>query len=181
MNRQHAIIENVGGKAVIASWEPSTINPSKMVVVFQNKDSFLLRYSNRFVPVEVHTVRGVGTVKVPLGQWWLGHRGRQQYRGVMFQPGGPAAIGGCLNLWQGWGVEARAGDWGLIREHIREVIAGGNKEFADYIERWIAWAIQNPAAQAEVALVLIGLKGVGKGTLVRCLQRIFGAHAFQVT
>jgi Family of unknown function (DUF5906) len=40
---------------------------------------------------------------------------------------------------------------------------------------------QNPAAQAEVALVLIGLKGVGKGTLVRCLQRIFGAHAFQVT
>jgi Family of unknown function (DUF5906) len=32
-----------------------------------------------------------------------------------------------------------------------------------------------------VALVLIGLKGVGKGTLVRCLQRIFGAHAFQVT
>src|SRR6516162_4528928 len=24
-------------------------------------------------------------------------------------------------------------------------------------------------------------KGVGKGTLVRCLQRIFGAHAFQVT
>ena len=29
--------------------------------------------------------------------------------------------------------------------------------------------------------MLIGLKGVGKGTLVRCLQRIFGAHAFQVT
>ena len=27
MNRQHAIIENVGGKAVIASWEPSTIDP----------------------------------------------------------------------------------------------------------------------------------------------------------
>jgi hypothetical protein len=37
------------------------------------------------------------------------------------------------------------------------------------------------AAQAEVALVLIGAKGAGKGTLVRCLQRIFGAHAFQVT
>jgi energy-coupling factor transporter ATP-binding protein EcfA2 len=44
-----------------------------------------------------------------------------------------------------------------------------------------AWAIQNPGAQAEVALVLIGSKGAGKGTLVRCLQRIFGRHAFQVT
>jgi energy-coupling factor transporter ATP-binding protein EcfA2 len=30
-------------------------------------------------------------------------------------------------------------------------------------------------------LVLVGPKGAGKGTLVRCLQRIFGAHAFQVT
>jgi hypothetical protein len=29
--------------------------------------------------------------------------------------------------------------------------------------------------------VLIGSKGTGKGTLVRCLRRIFGAHAFQVT
>jgi len=32
-----------------------------------------------------------------------------------------------------------------------------------------------------VALVLIGEKGAGKGTLVRCLERIFGAHTFQVT
>lgn len=181
MNRQHAIIENVGGKAVIASWEPSTVDPSKLVVVFQNKESFLLRYSNRFVSVGVHTARGAGTVKMPVGQWWLSHRDRQQFRGVTFRPNGPKVVDRCLNLWQGWGVEARPGDWGLIRNHIREVIAGGNKEFADYVENWIAWSIQNPALQAEVALVLIGLKGVGKGTLVRCLQRIFGAHAFQVT
>lgn len=183
MNRQHAIIENVGGKAVIASWEPSSHDTAKLMVVFQNKDSFLLRYSNRFVPVEVHTPRaGINAVvKVPLGQWWLGHRDRQQYRGVTFRPGGSGVVAGCLNLWQGWGVEGRAGDWGLIRKHIEEVIADGNKVFADYLMRWVAWSIQHPDQQAEVALVLIGLKGVGKGTLVRCLQRIFGAHAFQVT
>jgi hypothetical protein len=80
-----------------------------------------------------------------------------------------------------WGVVPKPGDWGLIRQHIEEVIAGGNKEFADYVIRWIAWSVQNPAAQAEVALVLIGHKGTGKGTLVRVLQKIFGAHAFQVT
>jgi len=180
MNRQHAIIDNVGGKAVIASWEPSTIDPSKIVVVFQNKESFLLRYSNRSVSIEVYSGRG-GTVRVPLGQWWLGHRDRQQYRGVIFRPGGPKVVNECLNLWQGWGIEAKPGNWGLMRYHIEQVIAGGDREFGDYLERWIAWAIQNPGAQAEVALVLIGLKGAGKGTLVRCLQRIFGAHAFQVT
>jgi hypothetical protein len=181
MNNQHAIIENVGGKAVIASWEPSTIDPSRVAVVFQNKESFLLRYSNRFVPIEVHTGRGVSIVRAPLGQWWLNHRDRQQYRGVTFRPNGGKVVNGCLNLWQGWGVEAKAGDWGFIREHIEKVIAGGNKEFGDYVIHWNAWAVQHPDQQAEAALVLIGLKGVGKGTLVRCLRRIFGVHAFQVT
>jgi len=41
--------------------------------------------------------------------------------------------------------------------------------------------MQHPDQQAEVALVLIGRKGAGKGTLIRCLQRVFGVHAFQVT
>ena len=75
-------------------------------------------------------------------------------------------------------MEGKAGDWSLIRQHIEGVIADGNKEFAQYVVWWIAWAIQHPDQQAEVALVLIGRKGVGKGTLIRCLQRIFGAHAF---
>jgi hypothetical protein len=185
MNEQHALIENVGGssgKTVIASWEPSPIDLNRLVVVFQTKESFLLRYSNRSISVEVPDGRG-GThyVRTPLGQWWLGHRDRLQFRGVTFRPGGPEVVNECLNLWQGWGVEPKPGDWGLIRQHIEEVVADGNAEFAEYLICWIAWAIQNPAAQAEVALVLIGAKGAGKGTLVRCLQRIFGAHAFQVT
>jgi hypothetical protein len=182
MNRRHAIIDNVGGKTVIAGWEPSQLNPERMVVVFQQKESFLLRYSNRTATIDVPDGRGGSRQSVEAsGQWWLRHRQRRQHRGITFLPGGPEIVNECLNLWQGWGVEARAGDWSLIREHIEVVLAGGNEEFAEYIIRWIAWAIQNPAAQAEVALVLVGPKGAGKGTLVRCLQRIFGVHAFQVT
>jgi Family of unknown function (DUF5906) len=182
MNNRHAIIDNVGSKTVIAGWEPSPLDPTKLVVVFQNKESFLLRYSNRYASVDVTDGKsGSQQRSVALGNWWLCHRQRRQHRGITFLPDGPKVINQCLNLWQGWGVEPKAGDWSLIREHIELVLASGNEEFADYIIRWIAWAIQNPAAQAEVALVLIGAKGVGKGTLVRCLQRIFGAHAFQVT
>jgi len=120
-------------------------------------------------------------LRMPLGTWWLSHRDRRQHRGVTFCPGALEVVSECLNMWQGLGVVPKAGDWGLIRQHIEEVIAGGNREFGDYVIRWIAWSVQNPAAQAEVALVLIGHKGAGKGTLVRVLQRIFGAHAFQVT
>jgi hypothetical protein len=182
MNEQHAVIESIGGKTVIASWEPLPTDLKRPRIVFQGKDSFVLRYSNRTVTLEAPDgMGGFKTLRMPLANWWLSHRDRLQYRGVTFRPGAPRVVEECLNLWQGWGVEPRAGDWGLIRQHIEKVIAGGNAEFADYVVRWIAWAIQNPAAQAEVALVLIGPKGVGKGTLVRLLQRIFGAHAFQVT
>jgi hypothetical protein len=116
---------------------------------------------------------------VPLGKWWLAQPERRQYRGVIFLPGEQRVVDGCLNLWRKWGVLAVQGDWSLIRDHIFNVIAGGNPEYADYVIRWIAWAIQNPGKPAEVALVLIGQKGAGKGTLARVLQRIFGAHAFQ--
>jgi hypothetical protein len=169
---------NIGGKSRIASWDPAPDNPEKMQWVFQTKDDFLLRYSNRYAIVNT-SWRGVSS-SPPLGQWWLANPGRRQHRGVTFMPGEPGAVRECLNLWRGWGVDPVEGDWSLIRAHIEDVIAGGDTAFADYVIRWIAWAIQNPAHQAEVALVLIGEKGTGKGTLVRALERVFGAHAFQV-
>jgi hypothetical protein len=182
MNERHAIIDNHGGKTMIASWEPSPLDPSRVVVVFQTKESFLLRYSNRSVAFDVPDSRGgIRREAMALGQWWLAHRHRRQFRGVTFRPAAAPEVNECLNLWQGWGVKDKPGDWDLIQAHIKEVLAGGNAEFAEYVIRWIAWSVQNPAAPAEVALVLIGAKGAGKGTLVRCLQRIFGAHAFQVT
>jgi hypothetical protein len=185
MNDHHAIIDNVGdknSKAVIAGWEPSSLDPTKLVLAFQSKESFLLRYSNRYVIKEVSDGNGGSrTISQPLGQWWLGHPNRLQFRSVTFMPLKPKVVNGCLNLWRGWGVDPAPGDWSLIQDHIETVIANGNAEAADYVIRWIAWSIQHPDRQAEVALVLIGEKGTGKGTLVRCLERIFGDHAFQVT
>jgi len=74
MNNQHAIIDNVGGKTVIASWEPSSLDPTRQIIAFQNKDSFVLRYSNRYATIEITTMRGATTqADVPLSQWWLTH------------------------------------------------------------------------------------------------------------
>jgi hypothetical protein len=176
INATHALIANIGGKTLIASWEPSPHNPKHQCVVFQNVASFRLRYSNEWVP----SLKLKGKPK-KLGDFWVDNNKRRQYRGVVFKPSGPKVINGCINLWRGWGVEPKQGDWSLLRRHIEEVIANNDPGSADYNIHWIAWAIQHPDRQAEVALVLIGHKGTGKGTLVRCLQAIFGAHAFQVS
>ena len=116
-----------------------------------------------------------------LGDWWLKHPQRRQYRGVVFQPAGAPIIGGRLNLWTGWAVEPKQGDWNLLRKHIRETLAAGDQRVYDYIMNWLAWAVQHPGEQAEVALVFIGERGSGRGTLGRALSRIFGQHALHLS
>jgi hypothetical protein len=55
---------------------------------------------------------------------------------LTFEPGDDAeVIDGKLNLWRGWGVKPIAGDWNLMREHIRLVLASGDQERFDYIMR----------------------------------------------
>jgi hypothetical protein len=99
---------------------------------------------------------------------------------MRFYPGKPAEVDGYLNLWRGWAVEPRPGDWSLMREHIGRVLANGDETCADYILRWCAWAVQNPGEPAEVALVLRGGRGTGKGIFARSLKRLFGQHGLQV-
>jgi Family of unknown function (DUF5906) len=49
-----------------------------------------------------------------------------------------------------------------------------------YVIGWIAYGFQHPAERAEVALVAIGLKGSGKGTLGWALHRIYSPHALYI-
>jgi phage/plasmid primase-like uncharacterized protein len=104
----------------------------------------------------------------------------RRYHDLVFIPGGPREIGDQLNLWRGFGVKATAGKWPLMRAHMREVMAAGIEEQDRYNFRWMAWAVQNPDQQAEVALVFRGLKGTGKGTLGNALCRTFGPHGLQI-
>jgi hypothetical protein len=73
MNEQHAIIESVGGKTVIASWEPSPIDLNRRMVVYQGKDSFLLRYSNRMVTIDAPDgMGGFKSMRMPLAKLVVG-------------------------------------------------------------------------------------------------------------
>jgi hypothetical protein len=72
--------------------------------------------------------------------------------------------GNKLNLWRGYGVEACKGDWPLMQQHIKRILADGISEACDYITRYAAWIVQNPGERPGVALVLRGGEGTGKGS-----------------
>ena len=119
--------------------------------------------------------------KVELGYFWLHHPKRRQYKAITFQPGEAEVVNGKLNLWRGFGVEPKAGDWSRMRRHMLEVMASGNREHFEYIMNWLAWAVQNPDRQAEVAMVFKGKRGAGKGTLGNAMLRIFGQHGVHIS
>ncbi|MCJ2048398.1 hypothetical protein MKL01_01510, partial [Methylobacterium sp. J-070] len=65
--------------------------------------------------------------------------------------------------------------------HIKEVLADNDVAAANYIFKWVAWAVQHPAERAQAALVFKGKKGTGKGTLGNALCQIFGQHGTHIS
>lgn len=170
MNDKYCVVLD-GGKTLVLQFDK--FEGTRHVPTFLTFGDLRKLYLNQTVPV--------GKARMPLGHWWLKHRDRRQYAGVTFQPGGSEVIEGHLNLWRGWGIEPKAGDWSLMCKHIFEVLASGNPEFDRYIMNWLAWSVQHPDQRAEVAIVFRGLRGTGKGTLGNAMCEVFGDQARHIS
>jgi hypothetical protein len=110
---------------------------------------------------------------------WFNWEGRRYYlgRGVVFEPGGPLEIPkDLLNLWRGFGIEPKRGDWSLLRNHILNVVCSGHKELFDYLIKWMAYAVQHPNEPIGVAVAFRGAQGAGKGIVARTFGKFFGKH-----
>jgi Mesyanzhinovviridae DNA primase len=180
LNERHAVVESFGGKCRITSWERSGCGErDREMLQFQSFTDFHNRYKNRWVEVPVGD-KGK-TVRKPAGVWWTEHHLRRQYRGIVFDPSVDGDANGYMNLWRGFSVSATPGEYPLFRELVDEVLASGDRELSEYLWKWTAWLIQNRHEQAEVALVLRGKPGTGKGTFVRTLGDLFGQHFVHVS
>ena len=182
LNNRYAVIGDIGGKCLVLSWVPSKVDEQVKVPSFQSFKSFSERYANKYVLIKSTNSKGEDTEKFEqLGSHWLKWPSRKSYEGIDLDPSGDSILpNGHLNLWAGFAVEPRAGDWSLMKRHIADVLAAGDAEAALYITRFAAWAIQHPGERAEVALVFRGGKGSGKGTFANALKRLFGAHGLQI-
>jgi Family of unknown function (DUF5906) len=170
LNDQFAVIKH-GGKVVVLTFRRED---KRLIAEF-------LRF-NDFRNLLMHKQIVDGKSRVPVGDWWLKNPGRLQYDGLIFRPGDTRqVINNHFNLWRGCGVPPKQGDWSLMQRHIVEVMAAGDQERAEYILNWLAWLVQHPDQQAEVALIFRGKKGTGKGTLGIALMCIFGQHGYQIS
>lgn len=122
--------------------------------------------------------------QISAGVAWLNHPARRTYSGGLALLPGMDAPAGVYNLWRGYGCEAKRGatveDVKPALVHLLHVICSGDARAFRYAVAWLAWCVQNPGAQAEVAMVLIGGRGAGKGTLGRWFRDLFGMHGMHV-
>jgi len=110
---------------------------------------------------------------------WLRHPEQRKYSGIVMDPQMKAECG-RLNLWRGWAVSPKAGDWSLTQSLIDDVLCSGDIASAEYVRRWIAFMLQKPWQTPETAIAFRGKEGTGKSTLGRILMSITGGHGITV-
>jgi hypothetical protein len=169
LNQDYCVVRE-GGKTRVLYFENVF---GRRVPTFQSFEDF-----RNFLLNETMTV---GKEEVSLGHWWLRHPERRQYDGITFEPNKGDVVGNKLNLWQGWAIEPKKGNWDLMKRHMKEVLCDNDSLGYEYLMNWLAWSLQNPDKPAEVAVVFKGIRGSGKGTLGNALCKIFGQHAFHVS
>jgi Family of unknown function (DUF5906)/Bifunctional DNA primase/polymerase, N-terminal/Primase C terminal 1 (PriCT-1) len=121
-----------------------------------------------------------GNREVGIGTLWLQSPERRQYERIVLCPDGKAPSG-CYNLWKGFSVGPRPGDWSLYEDHLRKVICQGDERHYSYLIRWMAHAVQHPERPAQVAVVLRGDRGCGKGQAIQPFGGLFGQHFLHIT
>ena len=137
--------------------------------------SFRSLHGNRMVKT---SVAGKTRMK-PMGQAWLEHEGRRQYDGIVMAP--LAHVAGYYNRWSGFSVVPTRGAWSRMKDHIRNIICSKDQVMFNYVMGWMANMVQHPEEAGQVALVLKGGKGAGKGMLGNCLCELLGQHSQHVT
>lgn len=182
MNDRHAVIGNIGGKCVVIEevddhlklHNGQTFNRTKLTM--SSFDSINQRYLNK--KVKVGTTKEGADVVMPLGKYWLQHPMRRQYDTMRFMP--LLDKEGVYNLWRGFAYEAIPGNCDLYLQHVKENVCGGNEIVYEYLIYWMARVIQEPATAGEVAIVLRGGKGTGKGFFARSFGKLFGRHFMHI-
>lgn len=171
LNDRHAVVAEAGKARVLNTrdYDPTL---KRRMLTHSTFGDFKNLYCNQYA--QIGTNKDGEPIYAAKGEAWLKHPARRQYNGTIFAPGQETP--GWFNAWQGFSVEPRPGDWSLLQDHIRTNVTNGNREHYDYLLGWMAFAVQRPDIVPEVAVVLLGGRGVGKGVLVNAHGSMMHEH-----
>jgi hypothetical protein len=111
----------------------------------------------------------------PAADVWLDAAERCEYRGLQYCPNHIGLKPSHLNLWRGWGdVTPAPGDCSIVIDHIKNIVAAGDKAKADFLLNWLADIFQNPTRKPGVAVVLRGRQGCGKSVVGAIARKLLG-------
>lgn len=175
-NEKYAVILDLNGKCriLVEGWDAVRDRPRVSFMSFQD---FNNAHNNR--SVIVGSDQNGKPLSMPAGKWWVGNPLRRQYEDVVFAPG--KDLTKVYNLWRGFAFDPKPGDCSLFLEHLRQNLCGGCREYYDYLLGWMAMAVQRPARQGHVAVVLRGGRGTGKSFFANHFGKLFGNHYLRVS
>ena len=146
----------------------------------------------RFVPIKdlsnlyADQSVNVGTTDRPkmvtLDKIWFTSEGRAVYRNFGYWGPNEETPAGHLNLWSGFAIEPREGEWQQLERFLLDIACRGDRRVYERLLKAIAWKFQNPTLASEVGIVMLGPQGVGKGTFAYMFKLTFGRpHYMQIT
>lgn len=178
-NSKFFLVKNFGNKARVCSLELNRIAKGESYfLAAQSVNDFKIGYMNQVVQ---SGLTDTGEPKYEdKATAWLKHRFRREYQKVVFEPNHqtPADV---YNLWRGFAYTPRKGDCSLYLTHARDNICQGDPVKYEYLLGWMAYAVRHPQEQGHVAIVIQGLKGVGKNVFSEGFSSLWGQHSLIVS
>ena len=160
--RKFAII-NYSGKTFVQS------RNSKGEIQFQDFKSFKEYFLNEWYEWEIEDERGKAKLKkFFVADDFLRDKFVKKYEGMEFAP--ENGNSNYLNLWKGWNFQGKQGNIDLFLELINS-LCDWDSGCANYLLNYMAHMIQKPTEKPEVAIVLQGSQGIGKGTLFKIISK----------
>jgi hypothetical protein len=169
-NARFAFIEARPDTVLQLDWNHPTGGATRTLAI---KDFHTLLANDR---IEVKS--GDRVSLVPVSRLWLASERRNQSRDADYFGPGEAVPPGFLNLYRGLAVKPRHGSWEKLRWFLLNIACAGDQKVYDYLLKFMQWKVQNPTKPTEVALVLLGKPGIGKGTFAHIFRLIFGGEHF---
>lgn len=166
--KQKYSLLNYGGKSFVC-WKDS-----KDGLVLQHFNDFKTFTADRWHDIESTDAKGKTIIRRNyVSKLWLESRDTIRYENIIFDPKDDS--GKFFNLWKGFKVQAIEGDVSLFLKLI-DALTNDQADCSEYLLNYLAHMIQKPWEKPEVAVVMRGAQGIGKGTLMKLLGRIIANY-----